>query len=187
MADERQYTTTTKFLLRPLGVVGKDENISTSRIGDFGFINAFIKDVDHESVYTHPVYILFKQEEHRSTFMDFIEEEYEKGTLLEDYDYPENYIVLVYDYPERFKDDYDKVINGEYSKTSGEFQNMFPESSIINGTKEVSMYMNVFKKHPDLRKALEKEWNITLDKDSEVRTVPFLGRETLNIKNYINV
>lgn len=200
--DKKERTTSTKFLLRPLGIIKKSEKISESRIKDFGFIDAFIKDVNHEQDYTHPLYLLFKQENSPLSFREFIQDEYDRGLLLEDYDYPEGYIVLLYDYPDRFRDDYEKILEGKYSETSKEFQDFFPDKVELDGKMEVSVYYRVFHKAEDLRKHLEEKYGLELPEDSEVRRAPYIGEipvdkinpkyletipsETLNIKNYID-
>lgn len=180
------YTTTSKFLLRPLGIIEKEEKLENSKIKDFGFINAFVKDLNHETEYSHPLYLLFKQAHAIVHFQDFVLGEYERGLLLEDYDYPEGFVVLVYDYPEECKSDYEKILAGKYSETSKYFQSFFVEKSVYKGKSTDSYYHRIFNKDPEVRKAMERAYEVEIDEDSEVRSIPNIENETLDISKYIN-
>lgn len=193
----KEYTISARFLLRPLGIVKKNETLSTSNIRNFGFVNAFIKDLNHETEYEYPLYLLFKQEQPILSFRDFVNEEYDRGYLLEDYDYPEGFIVMVYDYPNEYREDYNKVMDGKYSQTSKKFQNHFPETMMLEGVMQESVYSKVFNRNDKFRKGLEVIYGIELDKDSEVWRSPYMDEvpkdlegkipsETLDITKYVN-
>jgi hypothetical protein len=169
-----EQTAATRWLLRPLGIIKRHEKLSTSVIRDFGFVDAYVKDKYHETDYSHPLHLLFKQDHAMTSFRDFIQSEYERGLLLEDYDYPEGYIVLLYDYPDVFKSDYDKILRGEYSKTSKDFQACFPDNVIVDGEKQITMYYRTFNKSEDLREALEKKYGFKLPEQSEVWKSPYV-------------
>lgn len=184
--EKEKQTASTRYLLRPLGIIKKDEKIDSSKLKDFGFIDAFIKDVNHKHDYTHPLYLLFRQKEIMTTFREFVQDEYERGLLLEDYDYPEGHIVLLYDYPEKFKQDYDKIMAGKYSETSKEFQKCFPESIEIYGKTMNTVQFMVFNKDQYLRDKFKEEYDIDIPEDSEVWSIPYEEKETLDIQNYID-
>lgn len=167
-------TASTRWLLRPIGIIKRNEGLSTSAIKDFGFVNAYVKDRNYETDLTHPLYVLFKQDHFISTFSDFIQYEYERGLLLEDYDYPEGYVVLLYDYPDTFKTDYDKILKGKYSQTSTDFQACFPKKIIVDGVEEDTMYFRTFTRNEKLKKIMEDRFGFELPEDAEVWKSPYI-------------
>ena len=61
---------TTLFMVKPLG-------IGIEKLEKVGFINGFIRDVSHDSIYENCVYLLFKPHD-MDLFRDFIDSEYER-------------------------------------------------------------------------------------------------------------
>ena len=71
---------TTLFMVKPLG-------LSIEKLDKVGFINAFMRDVEHDCIYQDCVYLLFKPTD-MDLFRDFIDSEYERtDNIVEDYDY----------------------------------------------------------------------------------------------------
>tara|TARA_R100000541_G_scaffold52381_2_gene60084 strand:+ start:188 stop:766 length:579 start_codon:yes stop_codon:yes gene_type:complete len=121
---------------------------------DNGFINAYIKDELSESEYEDCIYVLFKPND-LDLFKDFLDNEYERTKqVIEDYDYEEGFVVVVYKLNKKFDKDFNKIKRGEYSKTSEEFQELFPKVVKLkkNGLHrdEVSLQYRVFNKTNDL-------------------------------------
>lgn len=180
-----RYSNTSVFLLRPVEATAKEETLSTSKITHFGFLDAFLQDADSDVEYQYPVYLLFKQKDFVISFQEFIEEEYEKGFLIDDYDYPDGYVVLVYSCPEKYRKDYDKVVQGKYSQTSADYQDLFHrEVKDELGQRLKSLQFQVFTKDVALRQKIEAAIGAELPKDSEVWLKPVMERETLKIENY---
>ena len=61
---------TTLFMVKPLG-------IGIEKLDKVGFINAFVRDVEHDCIYQDCVYLLFKPTD-MDLFRDFIDSEYER-------------------------------------------------------------------------------------------------------------
>jgi len=121
---------------------------------DNGFINAYIKDELSESEYEDCIYVLFKPND-LNLFKDFLDSEYERTKqVIEDYDYEEGFVVVVYKLNKKFDKDFNKIKQGKYSKTSKEFQELFPKVIKLkkNGLHrdEVSLQYRVFNKTNDL-------------------------------------
>jgi hypothetical protein len=172
-------------MVKPLG-------IGIEKLDKVGFINAFIRDVEHDSVYQDCVYLLFKPTD-MDLFRDFIDSEYERtDNIVEDYDYEGGYIVVVYKLDPKFKKDYQLIRQGLYSKTSKDFQNVFPKvvKIVKNGKHrdEISLQYRIFNKTQDLIAFWEDRIGITLSSDQEVWEGFHEERETLNInkiKEYV--
>jgi hypothetical protein len=131
-----------------------------------GFINGYIKDDRNEVQYEDSVYILFKPTD-IDKFRKFLDDEYERTkNIIEDYDYEDGYVVVVYQLNEKYKKDYNLVKEGKYSKTSVDFQKLFPKSVTIvkEGIKkeEMSLQTRVFKKTEDLVEFWEEKLGVNL-------------------------
>lgn len=170
----------TLFMVKPLG-------IGIDKLDKVGFINGFIKDVNHDCIYEDCVYLLFKPFD-MDVFRDFIENEYERTEeIVEDYDYEGGYIVIVYKLNPKFKKDYELIKQGLYSKVSKGFQNLFPKVVKImkNGKHrdEISLQYRIFNKTQDLITFWEEKLGIRFSNNQEVWEGFHEERETLNIKN----
>jgi hypothetical protein len=172
-------------MVKPLG-------IGIEKLDRMGFVNGFVRDVDHDSIYQDCVYLLFKPTD-MDLFRDFIDSEYERtDNIVEDYDYKGGYVVVVYKLDPKFSKDYQLVRQGLYSKTSKDFQNIFPKvvKIVKNGKHrdEISLQYRIFNKTQDLIAFWEDKIGITLSSDQEVWEGFHEERETLNInkiKEYV--
>ena len=171
---------TTLFMVKPLG-------LSIEKLDKVGFINGFTQDVEHDCIYQDCVYLLFKPTD-MDVFRDFIDSEYERtDNIVEDYDYEGGYVVVVYKLDPKFNKDYQLVRQGLYSKTSKDFQNVFPKIVKImkNGKHrdEISLQYRIFNRTQDLINFWEDKLGITFSSDQEVWEGFHEERETLNINN----
>ena len=157
-----------------------------------GFINAYQQDMDRDMDYGKDkvIYLLFKPED-TDYFREFLDAEYERTDLIvEDYDYPDGYIVLIYKLRESFKRDYARVKKGQYSKTTPAFQKLFPKViKLMKGglhRDEISLQYRVFNKTPDLIEFWEKKLGMEFTDDMEVWSGWEESKEILNIMDIKN-
>lgn len=149
-------TNSSIFLLRGLHLIKPNEIIDRSSIVQMlGFKNAYIRDINHETDLEYPLFLLFSPPE-MAIFNEFLEGEYEYGQLKEDYDYPNNQVVLVYDFPESYKNDYKLIIEGKYSQVSEKYKKLFPETYKEGGLVHNTLTFHVFNKTKKLREEKEK-------------------------------
>lgn len=137
-----------------------------------GFINGYIKDEKMQHDYKDSIYLLFKPD-NLDKFREFLDGEYERTkSIIEDYDYEDGFVVVVYQLNERFKQDFELVKQGKYSKTSKAFQSEFPKSVRIIKSglikDEISLQVRIFKKSVDLVEFWEDKIGIAFDDDFEV-------------------
>lgn len=150
------------------------------------FINAYVEDVNREVQYKDAVYLLFKPTDFR-TFNIFVNGEYDRlsAKLIEDYDYDDGFVVLVYELDPEFSSDFDLIRQGKYSKTSKDFQELFPKVKklIKNGKHrdEISLAHQIFKKTDNLREYWEEKIGQDLPEDMEVWAKFDLESEKLDI------
>ena len=178
--------TITSVFIIPTLKIGKE------RLVDNGYINGYIKDEERDVQYQNAVYILFKPKK-MDLFRDFLDEEYARTTqIVDDYDYPDGFVVLVYNLDEKFKKDFLLVKEGLYSKTSKEFQAQFPKIVKLfkNGLHkdEISLQYRVFNKTEDLKKYWEEKLGVEFDDTMEVWDGFNIDKESLNlnkIKQYV--
>ena len=145
----------------------KSENLKNNN-----FINGYIADLRRDVQYENAVYLLFKPDNF-DRFGEFVEREYENNhMLLEDYDYEDGFVVLAYKLNAKYEADIDLIMRGKYSKTSSDFQALFPKIVKImkNGLHrdEISIQFRIFKKSMDLREYWENKLGMEFDEDMEV-------------------
>ena len=131
-----------------------------------GFINAYVRDVRKEDHYDECIYLLFKPE-NLDKFREFLDNEYERTkAVIEDYDYEDGFVVVVYQLDDKYKKDFILVKQGKYSKTSLQFQKLFPKVIKItrNGLHkdEISLQYRIFNKAEDLVSFWEDKLGIDL-------------------------
>lgn len=137
-----------------------------------GFINAYIKDDRREDHYKESIYLLFKPKD-LDKFREFLDNEYERTkTIIEDYDYEDGFVVVVYQLNEKYKKDYELIRQGKYSKTSADFQKIFPKIVKItrNGLHkdEISLQYRIFNRAHDLIEFWENKLGIQWEDHYEV-------------------
>lgn len=132
-----------------------------------GFMNAYIKDADRDDDYKDAIYLLFKPND-LDKFREFLEDEYERTkSIIEDYDYEDGYVVVVYQLNEKFKKDFELIKRGRYSKTSEDFQKLFPKTVTIYkhglARDEISLQYRIFNRADDLIEFWEKKLGVNLE------------------------
>jgi hypothetical protein len=142
--------------------------LSRTTLSDNGFINAYVSDSTSEYNYSDAICLLFRPT-NLGKFRELLDTERERTTaLIDDYDYEGGYIVVVYKLKTEFKKDFDLVRQGKYSKTSKEFQKLFPDTVMLNNKEHVSLQYRVFNKAQDLIDYWENELDIKFTNDLEV-------------------
>ena len=166
--------------------------IPREKLQENEYINGYIRDDRREVQYENSVYLLFRPKE-IDKFKSFLDEEYERTKdLIDDYDYEDGYVVVVYKLDEKFKEDFELVKKGKYSKTSPSFQQLFPKiiKIKVNGLSrdEFSLQFKVFNKTEDLRRFWEERLGVIFDNDQEFWKAFIEENESLNlskIKEYV--
>jgi hypothetical protein len=150
---------TSIFMVPTLGV-------PYGKLNENGYINGYIDDSTHISKYKNCVFVLFKPSD-MNVFRNFLDNEIERTkAIVEDYDYEDGYVVVVYQLNDKYKKDFKLIKQGKYSKTSKEFQKLFPK--IIKIVKnnlhrdEISLQYRIFNKAEDLVTFWEEKLGINL-------------------------
>lgn len=153
-----------------------------------GYINSYGVDGMRFEQYEDAVYLLFKPTNFIA-FTSFVEREYTRGIIIDDYDYEEGHVVLVYQLSPAYKSDFDLVRKGKYSETSNIFQELFKEEITIelNGksTKEKSFQNLIFYRSKKLRDYWEEKTGFVIPNDKEVWPIYDINDETLNYDRII--
>ena len=162
--------------------------IAKNKLSENGFINGYIEDVDKETQYPDSIYLLFKPSDIEK-FREFLEEEYSRTKdIIEDYDYPNGYVVVVYKLNNEFSKDYNLIKKGKYSNVSTSFKNLFPEKVTIAtksglNKEEISLQHRAFNKTKDLVEYWENKIGIKFPPNQEVWEGYDKEKEILNINN----
>jgi len=161
--------------------------IDKDKLKDNGYINGYTKDESPDAAsYENCVYLLFKPS-NLDKFRSFLDGEYERTkSVIDDYDYEDGYIVVVYKLNPKFNKDYKLVKEGLYSRTSKEFQALFPKivKIVKNGLhrEEISLQYRVFNKTEDMILFWEEKLGVIFDHDQEVWHGYEYKNEVFNIK-----
>ena len=179
-----KWSNTSIFMIPTLGI--KKEFLEENNC-----INAFCSDSKRDIQYEDAVYLLFKPTD-LDKFKSFLDSERERTkALIDDYDYEGGYIVLVYQLDKKWKNDFQLIKEGKYSKTSNDFQQIFPKvrKMVIDGKQadQISLQWRIFKKTEDMREFWENDekWGsgVRFTEDMEVWPIWKEEREILNIDN----
>jgi hypothetical protein len=179
--QEGKANCSTIFLLPGVGLQKKD-------IAKYGFIGAFIDDMNHEPHYDKAVYVVFKPDS-EIAFEVFLNKEYRRAEILEDYDYPGGYVVVVYKFNEKFERDFKWFMRGKYSNFSKAYKKLFAKKVIVeneNGARmeHFSLQYLIFERADAIKEYWESKLDVTLDKDAEYWSAPNLEKdEKLNIRD----
>lgn len=96
-------------------------DISHEEMTNIGFIMAYADDADYEHTEKCQKLFLFTKPHSQFEVGKFIEKR--EADIIETYDYPGGYTMIVFRFPERFKEDYKLYQKSKYSKISQELKN----------------------------------------------------------------
>lgn len=175
---ELKKTITTIFIVPTL-------KINRDDLKENGYLNGYLSDVRKDVQYKDAVYLLF-QPNNLDRFREFLDDESERTQqLIDDYDYEEGFVVLVYTLDKKWKKDFALVREGLYSKTSKDFQDIFPKVfKVIKNNlhrDERSLQHRIFTKCEELRQYWEDKLDITFTEDMEVWDGFTIENETLDL------
>ena len=141
-------------------------------LADNGFINGYCSDATGDVQYENVVYLLFKPT-NLDKFRKFVDDERDRtSSLIDDYDYEGKYVVLVYQLDTKYNQDFNLIKQGRYSKTSSEFQSLFPKTVKVfkNGVykDEISLQYRIFNKTDDLKNYWEDRLGVDFDESMEL-------------------
>jgi len=175
-------TITTIFMVPTIKIKKED-------LKENNFLNGYIKDATHDVVYEDSVCLLFKPSQ-IDRFREFLDGEYESTRqVIDDWDYPNGFVVVVYKLNIQWKDDFKLIKQGKYSRTSPEFQKQFPRvvKLMKNGLHrdEISLQYRIFNKTEELVKFWEEKFDVTFDATQELWRSFELEDETLTEQKLI--
>jgi hypothetical protein len=159
--------------------------INRDDLKENGYVNGYMSDIRRDAQYKNCVYLLFKPD-NLDKFRGFLEKECERTKLLlDDYDYEDGFVVVVYTLDNKWKKDFALIKEGLYSKTSKEFQDLFPKVIKIMKNNlhrdEISLQHRIFRKSEDLRQYWEDKIDISFTDDMEVWEGFQIENETLDL------
>lgn len=157
-----------------------------------GIVNSFLIDSEenNEPLEDNKLFVLFKitDREYFNSLLDVVRTK-NIAIILEERDYPDDYVLIVFKLKEGLEEDYIKIVEGKYSKTSVAFRNRIPKEVVLQTTSGRQTIKTTqhrfFDKDEDMRKLIEKEYGVTLDQEDELWTKLNLNNETFRIKDYI--
>lgn len=166
-------TNTTLFLLPITGNIAMD-------LKQYGFLNAYIQDELKSEQYENCVICLFQPKDIVDFDMFVEEEKLTKVNVVDEYDYPGGFSVIVYSLGKEYESDIEKIMEGKYSKTSRRYKQLIPERLKLMQGKTIQHM--VFEKSPVLKKELEKLYDIEIPEDIDYWEMFDKSQEILKFK-----
>ena len=159
--------------------------IDKASLTKHGYVNGYIRDERRDVQYKDCIYLLFKPTD-LETFREFLDDEYERTkAIIDDYDYEDGYVIIVYKIDGKHSKDVACIKEGLYSRTSSEFQALFPKivKIVKNGLHrdEISLQYRVFNKTEDLKQYWEEKLGVDFDDSMEVWSRFDIEKEILNL------
>lgn len=166
--------TSTNLFIRPLF------KIPVKVLDLFRFENAYIKDEIKGIDYPRAIYMLFHPK-NTEKFNEFVEKERTKGFLIDEYDYPDNWIMLVFRYDEKWENDIALIREGRFSEVSYDYKEEIPKKAADDTI--VSIQFHVFMKTDFVKALWYDKYGLEFeDKDELWHHYP--EREIFNEENF---
>jgi len=172
--DFRAWTATNMFILPTLGM-------DRGRLKNIGMLNAYIRDELHEE-YKGGIYVLFRP---KDEFDSFLEECRRKKMIIDEYDYPGGFVIVVFKYPISIENDVELIMKGQFSKTSIPYRNMITKTYRVDEMGRAKEYLTIqhqiFSKSQSIIDYWWDKYQITFDKEDEVWEFNF-NKEIFNLE-----
>ena len=88
-----------------------------------GMIDAFVGDKNKPNYFGYYIYVLVDKRKS----VRFNEKKFQSDSLVDSYNYGQNFIVYRYKVPRQFEDDFDVITSNKYSTVSDDFKTKFPK------------------------------------------------------------
>jgi len=167
----RKWTATNLFLTPLLG-------IGRANLDANGFENAYIKDEIKGIDYENAVYLLFRPM-NQERFEEFLSKERSrKAKIIDEYDYPDGYTMVVYQYDPKWQFDIEIIMSGKFSKVSTDFKESIPKTGRKvekpGVFKEITTIQHqIFKKDLQVQTYWKYELGLDFEKDDEIWPIYF--------------
>lgn len=185
ISEKERKNCTTIFLLPGIGHTRQG-------LLKYGFLAAYLDDINHSVHYENALYVLFKPEK-QDEFHKFLTNEHAKnGLVLEDYDYEGGYTVIVYLFAEKFMPEYELFLQGKYSQFRPEYTKLFPKTAKVLDPQfgievtKTSLQQHIFTRSKLIKKYWEKKIGQKLPDDMELWSSPDMSKEILDITLFQN-
>lgn len=185
ISEKEKKNCTTIFLLPGIGHTRQE-------LLKYGFLSAYLDDINHSVHYENALYVLFKPEK-QDEFQKFLNGEHAKNKLvLEDYDYEGGYTVIAYLFEEKFLPEYNLFLQGKYSEFRPEYTRLFPKSvKVLDAHLKIEVYktslqQHIFSRSKLIKKYWEKKIGQKLPENMELWSSPDMSKEVLDITLFQN-
>ena len=156
MANEFLKLTATSIFVVPV------LKLSLKDLWKHGFENAYMKDEIKNMDYKNAVYLLFRPM-NITAFNEFVEAERERKYLIDEYDYPDGWTMLVYKFHEQWQEDIDIIMTGKFSEVSEPYKREIPrKTNNSQGTLVTTLPHHIFGKSQYLKSFWKKLYDLDL-------------------------
>lgn len=171
--DDLDFNISTDFFLPVLGI---DLAITDTT----GYINSYINCPDLTDILiNNPVYILYNTEDLDLNMERVYEDLINNKNFILEQRLDRYHILFCFSIPKKFNKDYELIIQGKYSETSGAFKDLFCNDNI----QDLWQY-KVLHKDPEYKKNLENRIGLVLNNNPEIYNKIDMFNETILISSY---
>lgn len=150
-------------------------------IREAGLINLYLSDHEREVLHDNHLYYLFNPLKFTKQFDKFCQYCETLPLFTELYDVRAcdmGKVMIVMEIPDKYKHLRKLFIEGSYS--------LFPEEYMRTYYNNTAQF-DIWSKHPDLKKSIENNLGVKLDKTAELDSIPDLSQEIFNYNKEIKV
>ena len=180
-ADLKRWTVSNMLVLPIL-------KLNRKHLNELGFINSFLFNGEADDELEGVIHLLFKPVK-KDDFNLYADALRETGDLVDESDYYGGYTILTLKLPEEFKEDYEILWTGKYSRLSKEYKKQFPVTIKYSDRRnrpvesKTIQYM-IFNRDPELREMWEEEFGMTMGQDWELWRLMEKEAETFKLSKY---
>lgn len=150
-------------------------------IREAGLINLYLSDHEREILHDNHLYYLFNPLKFTKQFDKFCQYCETLPLFTELYDVRAcdmGKVMIVMEIPDKYKNLRKLFIEGSYSLFPEEYMRTYYSSTV---------QFDIWSKSPELKKSLESQLNVKLDKTAELDSIPELSEEIFNYNKKIRI
>lgn len=172
---DKKRTKTTLFMLQTIFP-------NNSLMATEYFVNAFMDDDGYKHLIKRAIFILFKVEPRNTKWMMLAQKLRSKPEFVLEYfcgmQDGKHLMMMVFQVPERWSQEYEKFIDGKYSKFSDDYKKLFPQFTYNEKALPIeSTIWRVVHKSDALKKEVENYFSVAFDPEDELWGMPELKFE----------
>jgi hypothetical protein len=143
-------------------------------------LNTYLFIEDDLNDYIIIEYNDIEEEDFQNYLIELSVNDYFKNIIKKD-----NKVYCIFDVNDNVRSDYDKFVNGKFSKISKNNKNKIISFSLkhygVSNIQTINKIKKILNKDEELRRELEEELDVNIPENSELSSIPDMNNETLKL------